>query len=84
MGILFTDADKDHSQRALGNSFNFAPQGAAGARVPLSEDLALDAEFLYQHISNAGLSERNTGINAMGARIGIAWFFGPPAPRPRH
>ena len=33
-------------------------------------------ELRYMHISNAGLGDRNSGINTVQVRLGIGKFFG--------
>ena len=42
----------------------------------ITDNLSLDVEGGFQHISNAGLSTHNGGINCLGAAIGLTYFFG--------
>jgi len=77
-GLTFTDAHEDQTQRAIGQELEFTPQASLGFRYLVAPDLTLDAEFIYHHISNAGLASRNLGINALGGMIGFSYFFDNP------
>jgi hypothetical protein len=74
-GFVFTDAHEDHTQMAIGHSFEFLLQAGAGCRYLLNNCWALNAEFDFQHISNAGTSPRNWGVNALGGLVGVTYFF---------
>ena len=52
---------------------NFTPQGAIGMHF-LRGKYNWSAEILYMHISNAGLSTPNPGINTFQVRIGFGRF----------
>ncbi len=41
----------------------------------ITPDLSLDIEGGLQHISNAGLANRNLGVNAFGGSIGLTYYF---------
>lgn len=60
------------------NTVNFMPQGAVGLQVPLGRDRRprLDFSLRYIHISNAGLSEPNPGIDTLQGRIGLQFLHG--------
>jgi len=77
-GLTFTDAYEDETQRAIGQELEFTPQASLGARYLIDDHWTVDAEFIYHHISNAGLADRNLGINALGGMIGISYYFGAP------
>jgi hypothetical protein len=70
-GVIFTDANKDDNQRAIGDSVEFLGQAELGLRYRLGERTSIFAEAGYQHISNGGLSDRNSGVNAAGGAIGV-------------
>lgn len=72
-GIVFTDAGDDHNQGAIGQDMEFLLQAQIGLRARLSENWTFDVEGGFQHISNAGLADRNGGINAFGAAIGFTY-----------
>ncbi|MEM6885509.1 MAG: acyloxyacyl hydrolase, partial [Verrucomicrobiota bacterium] len=74
-GLTFTDADEDLTQRAIGQELEFTPQASIGFRYLIDPQWSLDAEFIYHHISNAGLADRNLGINALGGMVGFSYFF---------
>lgn len=53
---------------------NFMPQIGAGLRRMLGDDLAVDLEYRFHHLSNAGLSESNPGINSHMALVVVSWL----------
>jgi hypothetical protein len=74
-GIIFNDVYKDRSQDAIGQDLEFTPQIGLGIQYMLTSNWSIIAEGKCHHISNAGLSNRNDGMNALGASIGFAYFF---------
>ena len=73
IGILYNDIYRDRSQDLIGNSIEFTPQGGMGLRLPIDKRISIDTEFIYHHISNADISERNVGVNGVGIFIGITY-----------
>ena len=70
-GTLFTNRDVPINT----NSVNFTPQGALGMHFFTREDRAVTGAIRYTHISNAGLSNRNAGINTtLQFRLQYTWF----------
>ncbi len=65
----------DMNQDLIGQKFNFNLNIAAGARWFVARDISINAECLYQHISNAKLSSTDIGINAVGPVLSISYFF---------
>jgi opacity protein-like surface antigen len=78
LGVVYNDVNKNRSQTAIGQSFEFTPQCAVGVRYFIGSKWSVDGELSFQHISNARLSERNGGINAVGGLIGFTCFFDTP------
>lgn len=74
-GIVYTDAYRDDSQSAIGNAINFTPQASMGFRYLVDKNWSIDVEATYQHISNAGLDDKNDGVNALGGFIGLTYFY---------
>ena len=74
-GGVYNDIYKDHSQRLIGQAWEFDLEAALGIRYFLSERWALNLEGGYRHISNAGLNDRNTGLNSLGASVGLGLHF---------
>jgi hypothetical protein len=70
-GTLFTNHDVPTGT----NSVNFTSSAALGAHI-LRNSLNWSVEARYLHISNAGLADRNSGINTVQVRLGIGKFFG--------
>ncbi len=59
----------------LSNIFEFNLQGGAGLHLFLREDLALTIEARYLHLSCAGISRPNNGLNTVMGMVGLTWFF---------
>jgi lipid A 3-O-deacylase len=59
----------------LSNTFEFNLQGCIGAQYFLKDTLALTGEARYIHLSCAGLSHPNNGVNSVMLLIGLTWFF---------
>ncbi len=75
LGIVYTDAYKDKTQQAIGQAIEFTPQVSLGLHYRICGKWAVDLEGMLHHISNAGMSERNNGINALGGFLGVTYFF---------
>jgi hypothetical protein len=74
-GWLVTDAYENRTQPAIGQEFNFTLQAAVGVRYFVAQNLSLDVEGGYQHISSFGLADRDRGVNAWGGRVGLTYYF---------
>ena len=74
-GVVFTDAYKDQTQRAIGQSFELIFHYELGLKYFVAPNLSLDIEGGYQHISKARMASRNCGVNALGAQIGVTYYF---------
>jgi hypothetical protein len=61
--------------RSLGESMEFDPQFGAGFYLHMTERLSFLAGFRFHHISNAGMAERNLGINSYFPYAGLSFFF---------
>jgi lipid A 3-O-deacylase len=70
-GTLFTD----HDVPAFTSQVNFTSGAALGFHF-LGEKRAWSIETRYMHVSNAGLSDPNPGINTVQVRLGIGKFLG--------
>jgi lipid A 3-O-deacylase len=70
-GVLFTN----HQVPTGTSSVNFTPATALGMHL-LGDKYAFSVEVRYLHISNAGLSSPNPGINTVQVRVGLGKFFG--------
>lgn len=78
VGVVYNDVYKDKTQSAIGQAIEFTPQASVGLRYHLRNRWSVDVEAMYHHISNAGMSDRNAGINAFGGFLGISYFFDRP------
>ncbi|MDY6987990.1 MAG: acyloxyacyl hydrolase [Thermodesulfobacteriota bacterium] len=73
-GIVYADAYKDHSQRVIGQAIEFSLQAGLGLHYLVHKNWSIDTEATFQHISSAGLSDRNHGLNAVGGFVGLTCF----------
>jgi Lipid A 3-O-deacylase (PagL) len=70
-GVLFTNHDVPPGT----NGVNFTPQAGLGVHMPMSgTQHHVTLEMKYVHISNAGLSEPNPGVNTIQFKVGIGKF----------
>jgi hypothetical protein len=69
-GTLFTN----HEVPAGTSQINFTSSAAFGLHILRSHAWSIEAR--YMHISNAGLTSPNPGINTFQVRIGFGKFFG--------
>jgi len=74
-GIIYTDARNWSDQNAIGGNWEFTPQFAGGLRFLIDDNFTFNLEGAFQHISNAGTSARNYGVNAYGGFAGFTYFF---------
>jgi len=65
----------DINHKYDGHNVNFNVDAAGGCRFFVKPKMSLNAEFLYQHISNANTGSHNIGINAVGPILSASWFF---------
>lgn len=52
-----------HHTASLGSHFNFALQAGVGVQYAIGDRHVLSFEWLYQHLSNAYIYERNPGLD---------------------
>jgi len=61
--------------REQSTRFNFTEQGALGMHYYFTANTAFTLEGRWRHLSNAGISEPNHGINTYSVNTGIAYKF---------
>jgi hypothetical protein len=59
----------------LSGTFEFNDQGNIGLQWFMRDDIALTVEAGYLHLSNAGISQPNNGVNCVKGMVGVSWFF---------
>ncbi len=69
-GLLFTNHDVPTGT----NTVNFTPQAAFGLQVFHRSNRSINLAARYVHISNAGLSAPNPGINTIQFTLGYHWW----------
>jgi hypothetical protein len=70
-GALYTDMDLE----GMGTRADFFEEGGAGLSVRFGTELALSAEYRMMHVSNAGLSDENAGLNNHLVVLGASYTF---------
>ena len=71
LGFVYT-TQHVHEQ---GSQFNFTTQLGIGTQFPLSEHYSLTAGYRFRHMSNAGLSTPNRGVDFHFGVIGLTYIF---------
>jgi hypothetical protein len=74
-GIVYTDAYHDQTQQAIGQGIEFTPQASIGLKYLLNDNWSLNVEGMYHHVSNAGMADRNLGVNSLGFLVGATYYF---------
>lgn len=71
-GVLFTNHDVPDGT----NNVNFTPQAGIGLHIPMNSGSSryVGVALKYIHISNAGLSVPNPGINTLQVKLSIGRF----------
>lgn len=59
----------------LGSAFQFNEQGIIGADYFVKDNLSINIAVQYLHISSAGTSMPNDGVNTVGCFLGVQCFF---------
>jgi hypothetical protein len=65
----------DMDSRLVGGKFAFNLNIAVGTRYLVARHWSINAEFLYQHLSNATIATHDIGINAVGPMLSVSYFF---------
>lgn len=75
-GLAYSDASEaDKVQFAIGLPVEFNLQSNLGVRWRVNHAWSIQTEFNYRHISNAGLSSKNGGVDMVGGSIGLGRLF---------
>jgi len=69
-GLLFSN----HAVPLDTSHLNFMPHATLGFQFFNNDRRAFTAGIRYEHISNAGLSVPNPGINTVQIQVGLNWF----------
>jgi hypothetical protein len=59
----------------LSNTFEFNLQACVGVQWFLRDQCAITLEARWLHLSCAGISTPNQGVNTIVGMIGVSWFF---------
>jgi hypothetical protein len=74
-GALENNIDSNKRQREIGQGFEFALQGGVGLKYLINERWSASLEADYRHISDAGMSARNQGLNSIGGVMLVSYIF---------
>ena len=58
----------------MGTKLNFSYQGGTGVQYAIDKNRALNLEYRYHHISNAGTASPNEPINSSKILVGISFY----------
>lgn len=72
--VVLGGAYIDVPRHVQGTRFNFTENGAVGAQYFIRPDIALNAQFRFMHLSNAGIREPNPGIDEGFLLVGISFY----------
>jgi len=75
MGALGTNISKSRRQQEIGEEFNFALQAGVGLKYLINDQWSVSVEADYRHISDAGMSPRNMGLNSLGGLMLLSYIF---------
>jgi lipid A 3-O-deacylase len=59
----------------INSTFTFVLEAGAGLSFFVTDRLAVNAGYRFQHISNGHTSDRNRGFNSDSGVIGVSYFF---------
>jgi hypothetical protein len=65
----------DFDTHLLGQRQNFNLDASLGLRYMITPRCAFNAEYRFEHYSDAFQTKLNLGINAQGPVVGVSWFF---------
>ena len=71
-GMLWTDLGPRIPEQST--QFNFVLQTGPGVSYFVTENTAVTVGIRFHHISNAGIGERNIGLNGCLFNVGISFF----------
>jgi lipid A 3-O-deacylase len=74
-GGVYSDASDSQPQRELGSPSLFNVQVGFGTRFLCTQRWGLFLETNWRHLSNAGLADRNRGLNSVSSWFGVSFFF---------
>jgi len=71
-GMVWTDLGPRIPEQST--QFNFVLQTGPGVSYFVTEHMAVTVGFRFHHISNAGIGERNIGLNSWLFNVGVSFF----------
>ncbi len=74
-GAFYNDIYKDKTQRLIGQNWEVDLEATVGVRYFLSKKWSANLEGGFRHNSNADQSDRNVGLNSLGAAVGLGYHF---------
>lgn len=77
-GVVYNDIYNDDAQGLVGQALEFTPQASAGLRYMINRKWSIDLEAMFHHVSNAGLDDRNIGVNSGGGFLGLTCYLSRP------
>ncbi len=73
LGMLWTDLAPRIPEQS--EQFNFVLESGTGTQYFMTESIALTIGARFHHISNAGIGDRNLGLNSVLGYVGVSFFL---------
>jgi len=74
-GAVYNDVYEEEGQDLLGREWEAGFSGAVGVRYLIGQKWSIAVEGGYHFITNFGSEDRDHGLHAAGAQIGLTRFF---------
>ena len=74
-GGIYSDISDTTSQELLGSNLNFNLETAIGIKYLMNRKWSVILEMDYRHVSDAGITTRNDGLDSIGGTIGLGYLF---------
>src|ERR1051326_728323 len=75
-GLGMGDIDSHPDMRgSQGQDFTFNILASFGVSYQIDSHWKIDAEILYQHLSNGGQTDPNPSLNLLGPQVGVSYSF---------
>ena len=73
--LLTSDRPRNRNSQFNASQFNFTPQGGLGVSIFIKERASLNLEYRLHHVSDAGITARNPGLDSSIFLVGFSIFY---------
>ena len=74
LGLGWIDSNPD-MRGSQGQDFTFNILTAAGVSYQVDDHWKIEAQLLYEHLSNGGQTDPNPSLNLLGPQVGVTYSF---------